>query len=105
MLNDIPTEDPGHDGSGSPSADDAAAYKSGIDINILIDRVQLYLNKLSLFFASRGFTISATKTVVVLFTRCPRLVDAAPPLSINGHSLNYVTTVKVLGIYFYSRLT
>ena len=80
--------------TGSPSLRHAAAYKSRKDLNLFTDQVQLYINKL-LFFASWGFTISTTKTVAVLFTRCLWLAAATLPLSINGQQIHLEGTCGI----------
>ena len=105
MTNDFPVEDPRLGGCGSCLfADDAAAHRSGMEIQPIITSMQRYLNKIDVYSQTWGFRISTSKTVCVLFTRNPRIEARQPPLSIGGNVLSYVKSVKFLGVMFDSRL-
>ena len=66
--------------------------------------MQRALDKVQAWATENGLTLSPTKTNTVLCTRKRKIPDTNITLTINGNTINYVDTVKCLGITLDCRL-
>lgn len=101
MVNDIPIVFEGV--NLSQFADDLDLWKTGRNISFLTKKMQVNLNKLSVWCKKWGFKLSPTKTVGVLFTRkrsIPKIV-----LKLDGVPIKFESNTKFLGVYFDQRLS
>ena len=97
MMNDFPSIS---DTSISTSlyADDSAIWRVGRNIDHSVRTIQTRLDSISSWSSKWGFSINASKTNVVLFTkRCsPPVIN----LSINSQPIASATQAKFLGLIF-----
>ena len=102
MINDFPD---------SPSvdnmlfADDSAVFKSGRNINFLVQQIQIHLSKVQNWCDEWGFKLSPTKTVAVFFTlkKVPECLRTQ--LKIGNIVIKCEKVVKFLGVMFDSQLS
>ena len=100
MINDLP--DSLHGVETSLFADDSCIYKSGKNIDKILEVIQHNLDLLD-WCERLGFKINTDKTVVVLFTH--RIDKIEKILKINDKPLRVVKTVKFLGLIVDTKLT
>ena len=101
MINDLP--DSLHGVETSLFADDSCIYKSGKNLDKILEVIQHNLDLLADWCERWGFRINTDKTVVVLFTH--RIDKIEKILKINDKPLRVVKTVKFLGLIFDTKLT
>lgn len=101
MINDLP--DSLHGVETSLFADDSCIYKSGKNLDKILEVIQHNLDLLADWCERCGFRINTDKTVVVLFTH--RIDKIEKILKINDKPLRVVKTVKFLGLIFDTKLT
>lgn len=99
FLNDIPKQTRT---SLACFADDTACFTSSNDVDLIIDRLQLSLDKLSEFFAKWKLKLNSTKTEAILFTRSR--FSPTRNLLIDGYPIPWSNTVKYLGLVLDQKL-
>jgi ribonuclease HI len=102
MINDLKLNIPGVELS--LFADDSATYKSGKNLNKIVNDIQRGLDEVTRWCDNWGLKISPAKSCGVIFTN--RLnVNIKKPLTIRGELLKMENKVKFLGMFFDRRLT
>ena len=102
MINDLFEEIP----SGvhySLYADDGALWTSSPDLRVALDKMQLALDSISKWSHIWGLSISPTKTNAIIFTN--RATNSPQNLLLLSSPVNYVQSIKYLGMTFDSKLT
>ena len=84
-------------------ADDSSIYKSGRNLEAILNCIQCNLDKIVDWCELWGFKINVNKTVAVLFTH--RIDKIERNLLIRGQPIKIDKTVKFLGLIFDSKLT
>lgn len=92
-LNDIPTQTRT---DLACFADDTACFTSSADLDLIIDRLQLAIEKLFEYFNKWKLKLNSSKTEAILFTR--KRTQPLRTLKINGHSIAWSKSVKYLGL-------
>jgi len=85
-------------------ADDAHSLAVGPDLDVLKMFMQSAIDQAVNWGNSVGLEFSASKTAVIIFTRRRKYTEP-PMLTMNGHDLPYVKTVKYLGVILDSKLS
>ena len=80
-------------------ADDACLVTQGKDPYILIEKMQIAMNRALNWGQQSDLTFSTTKTVVVLFTRKRKVPKNLPRIKMGNVSVPYSETVKYLGLH------
>lgn len=92
-LNDIPIQVRTHLAC---FADDTASYTSASDLDLIISRLQLSLDRLHEYFTNWKLKLNETKTEAILFSRqrsCPQR-----KLQILNHKIPWSSQVRYLGV-------
>lgn len=98
-LNDIPIQPKT---SLACFADDTASYTSSNDIDLIIGRLQLSIDRLHSYFSKWRLKLNEAKTEAILFTRQRKLPKRT--LTIAGHNIPWSSSVRYLGITMDSKL-
>lgn len=101
MINDLPDCLEGVESS--LFADDSCIFKSGKNLDTILESIQKNLDRISAWCDLWGFKINTDKTTAVLFTH--RIDKIERNLVINGNAIKIDKTVKFLGVIFDSKLT
>jgi hypothetical protein len=83
-------------------ADDTASYTSSNDIDLIVSRLQLSIERLHEYFTNWKLKLNNDKTEAILFTRkrkCPPRL-----LNIAGHSISWSKSVRYLGVTMDSKI-
>ena len=87
---------------GNGYADDCSAVFGGREPEILVARLQRVLDNLVAWGVSCNLSFNVEKSVVMFFTRTQVTCDI--PITINGVALEYVDTVRYLGLFLDPKL-
>ena len=87
---------------GNGYADDCSAVFGGREPEILVARMQRMMNSLVEWGETCNLSFNVEKSVVMFFTRTPVTCDL--PVTIHGIPMQYVDTVRYLGVYLDSKL-
>jgi len=79
-------------------ADDLFAYATGVDVQILCDRLNTYVPILLQFFKERDLIVSPEKSTVTLFSPQPNQAHEHPPVTINGTIVPLEKQPRILGV-------
>lgn len=85
-------------------ADDLVIYCRGKNITSLQQRLQQTINNLETWTQETGFCFSTTETKAIHFTKARKNYQK-PKLKINSNDINFVDTIKFLGIHFDRKLS
>lgn len=83
-------------------ADDTASLTSSSDEDLIISRLQLFLNGLKSYFQKWKLKLNETKTEAIMFSRKHK--SPSRTLKIGEHSIPWQDSVKYLGVTFDKRL-
>lgn len=83
-------------------ADDTACFTASNDIDLIIQRLQLAIDKLTDYFSQWKLKLNKTKTEAIIFTRKRRLPSRT--LKIDGHPVKWSMSVKYLGLILDKKL-
>lgn len=83
-------------------ADDTACFTTSNDIDLIIDRLQLSIDKLIDYFRNWKLQINATKTEAIIFTR--KRETPKRSLHVNKHPIPWSNSVKYLGVILDKKL-
>ena len=86
-------------------ADDTNIFISGNNINILIDRLNSELLKLSDWLKANKLSLNYQKTHYIIFKTKNKACHANRSLLIDGHPINQVSSTKFLGVILNESLT
>ena len=86
-------------------ADDAAFAASGIDLNVIMDNLQVEIDKLSNWCREAGLQLSQSKTKAILFTRNHKLKFPSRRLKLNEVDIEFVKEINYLGVILDNRLS
>ena len=79
-------------------ADDITVWASGVQIPVLEQQINSYLEKMSTFLKDNSLLISAPKSTVTLFTPDPFQARTHPEIAIADAILLLKRTPKILGV-------
>ncbi|KAL3277217.1 hypothetical protein HHI36_012567 [Cryptolaemus montrouzieri] len=82
-------------------ADDLQLFVKGVDVETMRSLIQQSINIISQWNLTSGFQFSAEKTKCVLFSTRNKTY---PVISLNNMNLEFVSSVKLLGIWFDEKL-
>ena len=85
-----------HPGKNILFADDAVFYITNAKLITCLDDLTALLNNLKEWLLNNKLTINTDKTKLMLFT--PRPVHTLPDINLNGQLLEWVSSIKYLGI-------
>ena len=100
MLN--PTH---HQTNKSQFADDAGQWAVSKNIDLAVEYLQRYLEKMARWRAKWKIKLNPGKTKVIIFSKSQTAIRAEPALSLYGDLLSYYPQMKFLGITFDNRMT
>ena len=84
-------------------ADDAVFYINEKSLELCINKVNLLIEELSAWLRNNKLIPNVEKTKLMMFT--PRPVDELPDIFFNGSKLEWVDSIKYLGIIIDNRLS
>jgi len=84
--------------------DDLQVSYQHSDTNIIREKLQLTIDKLSTWSINNGFKFSTSKTCAVHFHNQPG-IHLSPDIFLSAHAIPYKPTAKFLGLTFDSKLT
>lgn len=102
MLTDFPTLS--NQTSDAFFADDSTIWRSGTNLPQILFHLQQDLNLIDVWCKKWGLMMNSNKTVGIIFTK-KQINPNSARLQIQGNNINFCNSVKLLGIFFDSRLT
>ena len=78
-------------------ADDLSIFTVDDSLDSAVDRIQDSISRLNTWLHSIGLNINESKTNFMIFTRIR--ITQVPTLSLNNTNINFITTIKFLGVF------
>ena len=94
-----------HQTNKSQFVDDASQWATSKNIDLAVEYLQRYLDKLARWCAKWRIKLNSEKNKVIIFSKSPTAIRAKPALSLYGDLLSYYPHIKFLGITFDNRMT
>lgn len=104
MINDLPTLPVKTNTKTAIYADDTAIWKSGKDLDKIIETLQKNLDKILVWCQTWGFILSKDKSIAVIFSR-QRDLSTRLQFKIGQTPVKFEKEVKFLGMIFDERLS
>ena len=90
---------------GQVFADDSIAKKVGKNLHQMMSRIQKVVTELEVWGEERWLKFNATKTVVIIFTKCRlKTKDYPNRLLVSNKPVEFSNSVKYFGVTFDSKL-
>jgi len=104
MINDFPTS-ADTDIHTSLFADDSAIWKSGANLERIINSLKPQVKEIAEWCDTWGFTLNEKKTTAVIFSKNSQIRNSNVPILINGKTIATAKSIKFLGLTFDQQLT